>query len=121
MKLPFDPPVEPIAIPYEGSTMGGLIRAAERMGLRVAECRHMNLAELERSGKPAIVFISTIPVVHHATVFVGLHDGTVTLIDPDRSGGRIRMSQQRFCEIWYGKTLILDSQRVAGARSGIRL
>jgi predicted double-glycine peptidase len=92
---------------YEGTTMTGLIRAAHELGLRVISCRKLTLDELERSGKPAIVFISTIPTVRHATLLVAFRGDRVAFVDPDRSYGYTEMTRARFDRVWYGKTLIL--------------
>ncbi len=91
---------------WEGSTMSGLIAAASRVGMRVVECRIMGIDDLERKGMPAIVFISTIPSVRHAVVYSGCHKELVELIDPDRS--RIVCPRDRFKEVHYGKSLVLE-------------
>ncbi len=93
---------------YEGTTVNGLIRAAEKSGLRVAVCRKLTLAELEERKSPAIVFISTIPSVRHATLFTGINGDDVTFIDPDR--GYWQCTRERFRTIWYGKTLVFIRQ-----------
>jgi len=92
---------------YEGTTLSGLIRAARRSGLRVVSCRTMTMSELEELGRPAIVSISTIPVVRHATLFVEFDGDNASFIDPG-SAARFIMTRERFGRVWYGKTLVLD-------------
>jgi predicted double-glycine peptidase len=90
---------------YEGTTTSGLIRAAKLSGLRVVSCRVMTPEELEAQDQPAIVMLSTIPEVHHATLFLSFSGDTVKFLDP--AIGYWSCSRQRFDHIWYGKTLIL--------------
>jgi predicted double-glycine peptidase len=90
---------------WEGTTTSGLIRAARKNGLKVVACRQMTLDELERQTKPAIVFISTIPTVRHAVLYLKSNGQTVETMDPDR--GDIWTARQRFKEILYGKALVL--------------
>jgi predicted double-glycine peptidase len=90
---------------YEGTTMSGLTRAARANGLRIVACRKMTLDELEKQGTPAIVFISTIPAVRHAVLYIGSTVNSVETLDPDR--GHLFVPKQRFREILYGKALLL--------------
>jgi hypothetical protein len=90
---------------YEGTTMSGLIRAARMNKLRIIACRIMTLDELEKHGTPAIVFISTIPAVRHAVLYIGSTADAVETLDPDR--GHLSTPRQRFREILYGKALLL--------------
>lgn len=91
---------------YEGTTLSGLMRAAKKSGLRVVSCRTMTMTELEALGRPAIVSISTIPVVRHATLFVEFDGDNAHFIDPG-SAARFVMARKRFARVWYGKTLVL--------------
>ena len=98
---------------WEGTTMGGLIRAAREAGMRVVACRRMSLADLDRQGMPAIVFISTVPSVRHAILYVRTRGDEVEAMDPDR--GRIGIPRQRFTEVLYGKALVLQPGDLAPA------
>lgn len=106
----------------EGTTVSGLVRAARLRGLSVIACRTMSMTELEAMGRPAIVSISTIPSVRHATLLVGFDGDTVRFIDP--SYGYREITRARFAQIWYGKTLILSltesEDQLAARRDGHR-
>jgi len=82
------------------------VNAAHCYGLTNASARMLSLAELERASLPAIVSISTLPTVHHATLLIKLDAGRAYFIDP--AYGFHDMSRQRFQEIWYGKTVLLE-------------
>lgn len=90
----------------EGTTTGGLIRAARKKGLAVRECRVMHMDELAARGGPALVHISTLPHVRHGTLLLEFKGDEVRFVDPQY--GYRAISRRRFSEIWYGKTLILD-------------
>lgn len=91
----------------EGTPLRGLIAAAEALGLKVAACKVMSLAELQQMNAPAVVQISTIPSVRHATLLLRIHDDDLEFIDP--AYGYHHLSPQRFEEIWYGKTAVFEA------------
>ena len=88
----------------EGTTTAGLIRAATEYGLRVDVCRRLNVEALASLGGPALVSISTIPAVRHATLFLRFDGDRALFMDP--AYGRRDIGIDRFRKIWYGKTLV---------------
>jgi len=90
----------------EGSTTTALVRAARQFGLTNATARVLSLAELAPQKLPAIVSISTLPGVHHATLLIRLDGKSAGFIDP--AYGRWEISRERFRQIWYGKTVLLE-------------
>jgi predicted double-glycine peptidase len=90
----------------EGTTTAAIISAARAYGLTNATARVLTLAELEKSRLPAIVSISTLPTVHHATLLIKLDAGRACFIDP--AYGFRDMPRDRFLEIWYGRTVLLE-------------
>jgi uncharacterized membrane protein YhaH (DUF805 family) len=90
----------------EGSTTTALVRAARSYGLTNATVRAINWQALEQLGHPAIVSISTLPQVHHATLLIRMDAQQVYFIDP--AYGLWNTSRQRFRQIWYGKTVLLE-------------
>ncbi|MES1180787.1 MAG: cysteine peptidase family C39 domain-containing protein [Verrucomicrobiota bacterium] len=93
-------------VTVEGTTIAALVRAARTYGLTNATARVLPWPELERRGRPAIVSISTLPQVHHATLFIRMDAQTVYFIDP--AYGPWTVTRERFREIWYGKTVLLE-------------
>lgn len=93
-------------VTVEGTTTAALVRAARQFGLANATARVLTLAELEKSKLPAIVSISTLPTVHHATLLIRLDAERACFIDP--AYGRWKISRARFLQIWYGKTVLLE-------------
>lgn len=100
----------------EGSTLTGLIEAAEALGLELDSCRVMSLEELRASRASAIVQISTLPEVKHATLFLSANEEVVEFIDP--AYGYRQISPDRFRKIWYGKALIFRNATGRTAASG---
>jgi len=90
----------------EGSTTAALVRAARGYGLTNAAARVLTEGELARHGRPAIVSISTLPSLRHATLLVRLDAQQAHFIDP--SYGTWIASRERFRKIWYGKTVLLE-------------
>jgi hypothetical protein len=90
----------------EGSTQSDVLRAARRHGLARAECRKLTLADLNERTLPAIVSISTLPGVRHATLLVRLDADGAYFLDP--AYGEWSIPPARFEQIWYGKTLVLN-------------
>jgi hypothetical protein len=82
-----------------------LVKAARYFGQTNATARVLTLTELEKSQLPAIVSISTLPTVHHATLLIKLDAEHAAFIDP--AYGPWEVSRARFQEIWYGKTVLL--------------
>ncbi|MCC5847808.1 MAG: hypothetical protein JJU29_06905 [Verrucomicrobia bacterium] len=66
---------------WDGTTTLGLIRASRKLGmpLRVLPPGH----ELSPSDLPALIEISTLPEVHHATLLVAMDEDRIRLLDPD--------------------------------------
>jgi uncharacterized membrane protein YhaH (DUF805 family) len=93
-------------VTVEGSTTTALVQAAHAYGLTNATARVIGWQELENLGHPAIVSISTIPQVHHATLFIKMDAQQVYFIDP--AYGLWKTSRERFRQIWYGKTVLLE-------------
>jgi hypothetical protein len=93
-------------VTVEGSTTTALVRAAHAYGLTNATARMLAWPELEQRGRPVIVSISTLPQVHHATLLIMVDAQQVYFIDP--AYGSWRASRERFREIWYGKTILLE-------------
>jgi hypothetical protein len=90
----------------EGTTPSALVNAAHYYGLTNANARVLTLTELDRATLPAIVSISTLPTVHHATLLIKLDTDRAWFIDP--AYGFWDVPRQRFQEIWYGKTILLE-------------
>ncbi|HSY18219.1 MAG TPA: cysteine peptidase family C39 domain-containing protein [Candidatus Acidoferrales bacterium] len=90
----------------EGTTPAALVNAAHHYGLTNATARVLTLAELDRASLPAIISISTLPTVHHATLLIKLNAERAWFIDP--AYGYRDVTRQRFQEIWYGKTVLLE-------------
>ena len=90
----------------EGSTMTALVKAARHFGLTNATARGLSWPELERQKLPVIVSISTLPQVHHATLLLRLDATNASFIDP--AYGAWNISRERFRQIWYGKTVLLE-------------
>jgi hypothetical protein len=93
-------------VTVEGSTSTALVRAAHAYGLANATARVIGWQELEHYGHPAIVSISTLPQVHHATLLIRMDAQQVYFIDP--AYGLWKTSRERFRQIWYGKTILLE-------------
>lgn len=93
-------------VTMEGTTSTALVQAARSYGLTNATARVLSWPELEKLGRPAIVSISTLPQMHHATLLVGLDAEQVYFIDP--AYGLWKTSRERFRQIWYGKTVLLE-------------
>jgi Peptidase C39 family len=93
-------------VTVEGSTTTALVRAAHIYGLTNATALVINWPELEQLGHPVIVSISTLPQVHHATLLIRMDAQQVYFIDP--AYGSWSASRERFREIWYGKTILLE-------------
>jgi uncharacterized membrane protein YhaH (DUF805 family) len=93
-------------ITAEGSTTSALVRAARSYGITNATARVLGWPELEKIKLPAIVSVSTLPQVHHATLLIKLDAERAYFIDP--AYGRHDISRERFKEIWYGKTILLE-------------
>ncbi len=89
----------------EGTTTSALVKAARYFGQTNATAQVLTLAELEKSRLPAIVSISTLPTVHHATLLIKLDNDRAYFIDP--AYGFWDVTRARFQEIWYGKTVLL--------------
>ena len=90
----------------EGSTTSALVRAARSYGLTNATARVLEWQDLEQLKLPAIVSISTLPQVHHATLLIKLDAERAYFIDP--AYGQRNIPRERFKEIWYGKTVLLE-------------
>ncbi len=93
-------------VTLEGSTTAALVKAAHHYGVTPATARVLTLAELEKLPLPAIVSISTLPGLHHATLLVKLNAERAEFIDP--AYGKWSVSRARFQEIWYGRTVLLE-------------
>lgn len=90
----------------EGTTVDGMIRAAEASGFEVKSCEPRTVEELQGMTLPIIVRISTtLPGLLHATTLVEFQDDKAHFIDPDY-GYRV-ISVERFEEILTGKALEL--------------
>lgn len=90
----------------EGTTTSALVKAARHFGLTNATARVLTSAELEQAKLPVIVSISTLPTVHHATLLLKLDGERAYFLDP--AYGYWDLPRQRFQEIWYGKTVLLE-------------
>jgi len=90
----------------EGTPLAGLIAAAGELGLELRACKRMDLAELRGHAAPAIVLITTLPTVRHATVLLRIDGDQVYFIDP--AYGYSTIAAKDFEENWYGKTLVFD-------------
>jgi hypothetical protein len=93
-------------VTVEGSTTSALVKAARHFGLTNATARVLTLAQLEKASLPAIVSISTLPTVHHATLLLKLDAERAYFLDP--AYGFRDLPRQRFQEIWYGRTVLLE-------------
>lgn len=94
------------ALTMEGTTTSALLRAARHYGLTNATARALKELELEKTKLPAIVSISTLPGVHHATLLLKLDHERAYFLDP--AYGYCDLTRQRFQEVWYGKTVLLE-------------
>jgi len=90
----------------EGSTTAGIVLAAHYFGLTNATARVLTLPELEQAKLPAIVSISTLPTVHHATLLIRLDAERAWFIDP--AYGLRDLPRERLQQIWYGRTVLLE-------------
>ncbi len=90
----------------EGTTTAGLLQAARSYGLTHATARVLSFAELQSARLPVIVSISTLPTVHHASLLVKLDAQHADFLDP--AYGHWEVSRERFQQIWYGKTVMLE-------------
>jgi hypothetical protein len=90
----------------EGTTTAALVNAAHHFGLTNAAARVLTPAGLDKIPLPAIVSISTLPTVHHATLLVKLDAERADFIDP--AYGWWSVPRSRFLEIWYGRTVLLE-------------
>ena len=93
----------------EGTPLRGVIAAAKALGLDLVACRTMSLDELRPPGAGAIVQISTIPAVKHATLLLRLHDDNLEFIDPAYGYGQVTAA--RFRATWFGKTLLFRESK----------
>gem|GEM_PF-4786063 len=91
---------------YEGTTMGGLIRAAEANGFAVLHCAPMRVEELKQQEHPVIIQISTLPGLLHATVLTHFSEDGAHAIDPAYGQRTIRLS--RLERILTGTALVLQ-------------
>ena len=90
----------------EGTAMNRLYRAARRRGIRAAEPRRMSLADLEKSGKPAIILISTLPDVRHAALLVKFDGTNAHMVDPDYG---YQVTDLTWLDrVIYGKAIVLE-------------
>lgn len=95
----------------EGTSRRGLLRGARQLGAEVMALGMMSAEDLTRFGQPAIVTISTLPEVRHATLFLRFEGGDVYLIDPEY--GYQIVPRERFLKIWYGKTMVIRGRAAA--------
>jgi predicted double-glycine peptidase len=94
-------------VTVEGTTTFALVRAAHDYGLTNATACVLTMEQLERSQLPVIVSVSTLPKVHHATLLIKLDADRAWFIDP--AYGKYDIARSRFKEIWYGKTVLMNS------------
>ncbi len=90
----------------EGSTTIMLLRAARSFGLTNATARVLDWNELAGLQRPAIVYISTLPGLRHATLLVKVGPEELHFIDP--SYGPWKAKHDYFQRAWFGKTVLLD-------------
>jgi predicted double-glycine peptidase len=90
----------------EGTPLTGLITAARQSGLELKVCRIISMSELRNLNAPALVQISTLPSVRHASLLLKIEGDEAHFIDP--AYGYRKISCERFRKIWYGKTLIFE-------------
>lgn len=90
----------------EGTTTRGILAAVRKLGIKIDQCRVMTFAELRALDRPALVSISTLPTVHHATVLLRFDDTHAWFIDPDY--GEWRTTIEHAQAILYGKTITLS-------------
>lgn len=89
----------------EGTTISGMIRAAEASGFTVRSCESRTVSELLNMTLPVIVRVSTLPGLLHATTLTHFKDGRAYFIDPDY--GRRSIPIERFERVLTGKVLEL--------------
>ena len=98
----------------QGTTTANLIRAAQISGLDGARAVMLDTDALHALGQPAIIKISTVPGMRHATLFVNWTPGAgAIIIDP--SYGRKLMKPDHFRGSLYGRTLLLGEAGMHGA------
>jgi hypothetical protein len=66
----------------EGTTQSAVLKAALRCGLFQANCRKLDFAGLKQRALPAMVSISTLPGLRHASLLVKLDEEWAWFIDP---------------------------------------
>ncbi|HEX9046843.1 MAG TPA: cysteine peptidase family C39 domain-containing protein, partial [Verrucomicrobiae bacterium] len=93
-------------VTMEGATPTALVRAAHYFGVTNVTARVLTPAQLDMMRLPAIVSISTVPGMHHATLLIHLDADHADFIDP--AYGRWRTTRERFQQIWYGRTVLLE-------------
>jgi predicted double-glycine peptidase len=103
----------------EGTTRWGLLQAARAEGFTNAWCAPMTFEQLETCGSPAIVSISTMPGVRHATLIVELWGDLVLMVDP--AYGRMGVTKAWLRQCWYGMPIVLEAPaeraRIAARRA----
>lgn len=88
----------------EGTTTMGMIRAARQLGIHFEEPRNLTREELDQLGGPAILSISTLPTVRHATLLLAIEGDRVLTLDPDY--GHYPARREWLERVRYGKVLV---------------
>lgn len=87
----------------KGTTMYGLAKAAEKVGLN-AIGEEWNFAKLAEINQPVIAHIND----SHYVLVERVVDGHVWLFDP--SAGRVSVKAEAFARLWKGKVLVLRTK-----------
>jgi len=87
-----------------GTRLSRLARVARELGIRT-ECRLVTFEELVERNGPALLMISTLPSVRHATLFLGADAEGLHLLDPAYGPRTVPAAYLR--RVWYGKTILL--------------
>ena len=90
----------------EGTTFSALNRALKSYGITNTVVSTPTHDELLTGPKPAIITISTMPGVRHATLFTGTDDSYAYFIDP--ATGPTRFPLERFRRIQYGHAITFN-------------
>lgn len=89
-----------------GTTTRGLQRAARHLGINMEPARALQHDEVRALQQPALIAISTIPVVRHSVLLLDGNENSATIIDPDY-GLQMNVGWDWVKHVQYGKTLVV--------------
>ncbi len=89
-----------------GTTTRGLQRAARHLGIAFEPARVLHPEEVRALQRPALIAISTIPVVRHSVLLLEGNESGALIIDPDY-GLQENADWTWVQRVQYGKTLVV--------------